>query len=96
MDYMVLCACESFKNVHSIVFLCAKDVPKWPIDNLPSYQRRLQGRSVTKIWGRDEGKNINGWLQNAKQHGAFIKVLLSNLQLIFFLFCNLQPLQNKL
>ena len=29
-----------------------------------------QGRSVTKIWGRDEGKNINGWLQNAKQHGA--------------------------
>ena len=33
----------------------------------------LQGRSVTEIWGRDEGKNINGWLQNAKQHGAFTK-----------------------
>ena len=32
-----------------------------------------QGRSVTKIWGRDEGKNINFWLQNAKQHGTFTK-----------------------
>ena len=40
MDYMVLCACESFKNVHSIVFLCAKDVPKWPIDNLPFSDKR--------------------------------------------------------
>ena len=28
---------------------------------------------MTKIWGRDEGKNITGWLKNAKQHGAFTK-----------------------
>ena len=33
----------------------------------------IQGRSVTKIWGRDEGKNTKGppWLQNAKQQKGY-------------------------
>ena len=33
--------------------------------------RILQGRPVTKIWERDEGKYVKRppWLQNTKQHG---------------------------
>ena len=32
----------------------------------------IKGRSVTKIWGRDERKIIKSprWLQTAKQHGG--------------------------
>ena len=49
------------------------------------------GRSVIKIWGRKEGQNINGWLQNAKQHGAITNCPPIKFAVKFNFFCNLQP-----
>ena len=51
---------------------------------------------MTKIWGRDEGKNIFGWLQNAKQHGVFTNGPPFKFAVkIYLFFNNLQPLQNN-